>query len=61
LDTQLLSHALNDVVKTIVLPWLNLKARRQVTPENAATSPRGCCAVVARLLRGCCAVVASRV
>jgi hypothetical protein len=30
-DTQLLSQGINDIVKTIVLPWLNYKGQHQVT------------------------------
>ena len=37
LDMQLLADGMNDIVKTIVLPWLNYKGQHQV-PAHTSSS-----------------------
>lgn len=37
LDTQLLADGINDILKTIVLPWLNYRGQHQVLGDSSSS------------------------
>jgi hypothetical protein len=37
LDTQLLADGINDILKTIVLPWLNYRGQHQVLADLSSS------------------------